>query len=85
MCCVSLQLKENIEKFFTWFVEEGKATVRLKEPAIDICLSKVKMCFISVGESCAVTFERRDRVCLFINECVCIIQPVHSAVIIVFL
>lgn len=43
--CVSLQLKENIEKFFTWFVEEGKATVRLKEPAIDICLSKVKMCF----------------------------------------
>lgn len=43
--CVSLQLKENIEKFFTWFVEEGKATVRLKEPAIDICLSKVKTCF----------------------------------------
>ncbi|XP_051501936.1 leucine-rich repeat protein 1-like, partial [Myxocyprinus asiaticus] len=34
------KLKENIEKFFTWFVEEGKATVRLKEPAIDICLSK---------------------------------------------
>lgn len=36
-----LQLKDNIEKFFTWFVEEGKATVRLKEPAVDICLSKV--------------------------------------------
>uniref|UniRef100_UPI003F4EF9CF leucine-rich repeat protein 1 isoform 1 n=1 Tax=Danio rerio TaxID=7955 RepID=UPI003F4EF9CF len=34
------KLKENVEKFFTWFVEEGKATVRLKEPAIDICLSK---------------------------------------------
>ncbi|KAK1793433.1 hypothetical protein P4O66_011810 [Electrophorus voltai] len=34
------KLKENIEKFFTWFVEEGKATVRLKEPAVDICLSK---------------------------------------------
>lgn len=36
------QLKDNIEKFFTWFVEEGKATVRLKEPAVDICLSKVR-------------------------------------------
>lgn len=36
-----LQLRDNIEKFFTWFVEEGKATVRLKEPAVDICLSKV--------------------------------------------
>ncbi|KAJ3613512.1 hypothetical protein NHX12_019760 [Muraenolepis orangiensis] len=34
------KLKDNIEKFFTWFVEEGKATVRLKEPAVDICLSK---------------------------------------------
>ncbi|KAJ8394242.1 hypothetical protein AAFF_G00048250 [Aldrovandia affinis] len=34
------KLKENIEKFFTWFVEEGKATVRLKEPAVDVCLSK---------------------------------------------
>ncbi|CAL8286962.1 unnamed protein product [Lota lota] len=34
------KLKDNVEKFFTWFVEEGKATVRLKEPAIDICLSK---------------------------------------------
>uniref|UniRef100_A0A1A8LRU4 Leucine rich repeat protein 1 n=1 Tax=Nothobranchius pienaari TaxID=704102 RepID=A0A1A8LRU4_9TELE len=34
------KLKDNIEKFFSWFVEEGKATVRLKEPAVDICLSK---------------------------------------------
>ncbi|XP_068948079.1 leucine-rich repeat protein 1 isoform X1 [Petaurus breviceps papuanus] len=34
------QLKENIEQFFTKFVEEGKATVRLKEPAVDVCLSK---------------------------------------------
>lgn len=36
-----LQLKDNIEMFFTKFVEEGKATMRLKEPAVDICLSKV--------------------------------------------
>ncbi|KFO29742.1 Leucine-rich repeat protein 1 [Fukomys damarensis] len=34
------QLKENIEQFFTKFVDEGKATVRLKEPPVDICLSK---------------------------------------------
>ncbi|CAN9502099.1 unnamed protein product [Ophioblennius macclurei] len=34
------KLKGNIEKFFTWFVDEGKATVRLKEPAVDICMSK---------------------------------------------
>lgn len=34
------KLKSNIEKFFTWFVDEGKATVRLKEPAVDICLCK---------------------------------------------
>ncbi|KAM5339038.1 leucine-rich repeat protein 1 isoform 2-T2 [Glossophaga mutica] len=34
------ELKENIEQFFTKFVEEGKATVRLKEPPVDICISK---------------------------------------------
>ncbi|KAM9777694.1 leucine-rich repeat protein 1 [Neosynchiropus ocellatus] len=34
------KLKDNIERFFTFFVDEGKATVRLKEPAVDVCLSK---------------------------------------------
>ncbi|XP_076982955.1 leucine-rich repeat protein 1 isoform X5 [Tamandua tetradactyla] len=34
------ELKENIEQFFTKFVDEGKATVRLKEPPVDIYLSK---------------------------------------------
>ncbi|XP_028677686.2 leucine-rich repeat protein 1 [Erpetoichthys calabaricus] len=34
------KLKENVEQFFTRFVDEGKATVRLKEPAVDVCLSK---------------------------------------------
>ncbi|XP_075469984.1 leucine-rich repeat protein 1 [Ascaphus truei] len=34
------KLQENVEQFFTKFVEEGKATVRLKEPAVDVCLSK---------------------------------------------
>uniref|UniRef100_A0A803U1E2 PIF1/LRR1 pleckstrin homology domain-containing protein n=1 Tax=Anolis carolinensis TaxID=28377 RepID=A0A803U1E2_ANOCA len=35
------QLRENVEHLFTKFVEEGKATVRLKEPAVDLHLSKV--------------------------------------------
>lgn len=35
------QVQENIERFFTRFVEEGKATVRLREPAVDVCLSGV--------------------------------------------
>ncbi|KAL1790276.1 leucine-rich repeat protein 1 isoform X1 [Sigmodon hispidus] len=34
------ELKENIEQLFIKFVDEGKATVRLKEPPVDICLSK---------------------------------------------
>ncbi|XP_034289218.1 leucine-rich repeat protein 1 [Pantherophis guttatus] len=37
------QLKENIDQLFTKFVDEGKATVRLKEPAVDICLSKASV------------------------------------------
>ncbi|KAM6462517.1 leucine-rich repeat protein 1 [Liasis olivaceus] len=37
------QLRENIDQLFTKFVEEGKATVRLKEPAVDICLSKANV------------------------------------------
>ncbi|EAW65764.1 leucine rich repeat protein 1 [Homo sapiens] len=36
------ELRENIEQFFTKFVDEGKATVRLKEPPVDICLSKME-------------------------------------------
>nr|XP_033809175.1 leucine-rich repeat protein 1 isoform X2 [Geotrypetes seraphini] len=36
-------LKANIEQFFTKFVEEGKATIRLKEPAVDVCLSKASV------------------------------------------
>ncbi|KAL6041612.1 hypothetical protein STEG23_034743 [Scotinomys teguina] len=34
------ELKENIEQLFMKFVDEGKATIRLKEPPVDICLSK---------------------------------------------
>ncbi|NXD28087.1 LLR1 protein, partial [Spelaeornis formosus] len=34
------QVQHNVERLFTRFVEEGKATVRLREPAVDLCLSK---------------------------------------------
>ena len=57
MFAICPQLKDNIEKFFTWFVDEGKATVRLKEPAVDICLSKV-----GIGSrSLAIHNIKRDR------------------------
>ncbi|XP_059706703.1 leucine-rich repeat protein 1 isoform X3 [Haemorhous mexicanus] len=34
------KVQQNVERLFTRFVEEGKATVRLREPAVDLCLSK---------------------------------------------
>ncbi|KAM5235855.1 leucine-rich repeat protein 1 [Ctenodactylus gundi] len=34
------ELKGNVERFFTRFVDDGKATVRLKDPPVDVCLSK---------------------------------------------
>uniref|UniRef100_A0A6J0SGT1 Leucine-rich repeat protein 1 n=1 Tax=Pogona vitticeps TaxID=103695 RepID=A0A6J0SGT1_9SAUR len=37
------QLRENVEQVFAKFVEEGKATVRLKEPAVDVRLSKANV------------------------------------------
>ncbi|NWU34019.1 LLR1 protein, partial [Hylia prasina] len=37
------QVQQNVERLFTRFVEEGKATVRLREPAVDLCLSKANV------------------------------------------
>ncbi|KAJ7345335.1 hypothetical protein JRQ81_001285 [Phrynocephalus forsythii] len=37
------QLRENVEQVFAKFVEEGKATVSLKEPAVDVRLSKANV------------------------------------------
>ncbi|KAE8586528.1 hypothetical protein XENTR_v10021692 [Xenopus tropicalis] len=37
------KLENNIEQLFTRFLGEGKATLRLKEPAVDICLSKAEI------------------------------------------
>uniref|UniRef100_A0A8C3RCZ0 Leucine rich repeat protein 1 n=1 Tax=Cyanoderma ruficeps TaxID=181631 RepID=A0A8C3RCZ0_9PASS len=34
------KVQQNVERLFTRFVEDGKATVRLREPAVDLCLSK---------------------------------------------
>ncbi|XP_072030341.1 leucine-rich repeat protein 1-like [Amphiura filiformis] len=34
------KLKGNVEQIFGKFVQNGKATIRLKEPAKDICISK---------------------------------------------
>ncbi|KAJ8044442.1 Leucine-rich repeat protein 1 [Holothuria leucospilota] len=34
------KLKENVEALFTKFINEGKATIRMKEPAQDLLLSK---------------------------------------------
>ncbi|KAM3919195.1 leucine-rich repeat protein 1 [Leptodactylus fuscus] len=38
------KLQENIENLFSKFINEGKATIRLREPAVDICLSKADIC-----------------------------------------
>lgn len=40
LCC--FQLSGNIIKLYARFVEEGKATISLTNPAQDICISKVE-------------------------------------------
>uniref|UniRef100_A0A8C5PHC6 Leucine rich repeat protein 1 n=1 Tax=Leptobrachium leishanense TaxID=445787 RepID=A0A8C5PHC6_9ANUR len=40
------KLLENIEQVFSRFLQEGKATIRLREPAVDICLSKADACIL---------------------------------------
>ncbi|NXA14927.1 LLR1 protein, partial [Sapayoa aenigma] len=37
------QVQQNVERLFTRFVELGKATVRLREPAVDLRLSKANV------------------------------------------
>jgi len=36
------QVKNNIVKVFTKFVQEGKATIKFRDPAHDIAISKVR-------------------------------------------
>ncbi|TSW08325.1 Leucine-rich repeat protein 1 [Bagarius yarrelli] len=69
------RLKENIEKFFTCFVEEGKATVRLKEPMVDICMSKADTTSLKTFLSAAQLAHRgtvKDNVSLST------LAPVHA-------
>lgn len=35
------QIRDNIEQIFAKFINEGKATIRLKDPPQDLCLCKV--------------------------------------------
>lgn len=37
-----MQIRNNLLKVHTKFVYEGKATISLNEPEIDICISQVK-------------------------------------------
>ncbi len=37
----NVQVKNNISRIFSKFVQEGKATVKFKEPAHDLAISKV--------------------------------------------
>jgi len=39
-----LQLINNVGGVFTKFVREGKCTIRLCEPPVDVCVSKVNVC-----------------------------------------
>ena len=42
-------VKGNVLKVFTKFLQDGKATIQLKEPAFDIRLSKVDPHQLKVG------------------------------------
>ena len=44
---LTLQLVNNVGCVFMKFVNEGKCTIRLREPPVDICVSKVIICFSS--------------------------------------
>ena len=46
------QIKNNVQKIFSKFVGDGKATVKFKEPAHDLVISKVS---VSVCSCYAVT------------------------------
>ena len=45
MLFVMLQLVNNVNCVFMKFVAEGKCTIRLCEPPVDICVSKVNIYF----------------------------------------
>ena len=40
-------MKSNIEQIFARFVSEGKATLRMKDPPHDVCISKVSTLIVN--------------------------------------
>lgn len=42
---MALKLRKNIETVFSKFAHEGKATIRFKQPPLDVCISKVSFYF----------------------------------------
>ena len=56
------QVKNNISKVFTRFIQEGKATIKFKEPAHDLAISKVYI------HTCACVCAC---VCTYICTCAC--------------
>jgi len=38
-----VQVKDNIVRVFSKFVQEGKATIKFRDPAHDIAISKVRI------------------------------------------
>lgn len=48
-----LQIKDNVEQIFAKFINEGKATIRFKDPEQDLCLCKAGV----------VTFCIQDKSC----------------------
>jgi hypothetical protein len=53
----SLQVEGNIATVFAKFRGEGKSTIRLREPPVDIAISKVRFCVC---------------VCVYVCVCVCV-------------
>ena len=39
----TLQVKNNIVRVFSKFIEQGKITIKFKDPSHDLCISKVNL------------------------------------------
>ena len=60
-------MRDNIIQVFSKFVGEGKATIKFKEPAHDLCISKVSGHRCICIDVCAYVC-----VCPYIIVCVCV-------------
>lgn len=48
------KVKRNVVKVFSKFVEQGKATIKFREPAHDLAISKVSIHATRSAAECAV-------------------------------